>query len=367
MMTRPTVVKETPRERLELNDLPNEILVKETPRERLELNDLPNEILVKIISFLPLGTRRHVLPFVSPRFHDIVRDLDQNVTIHVHEGPEIGGLTERDLRRMMAGHRRTTVSSVYIYGDKLRFTWDFLNAGGVLSTVQWANLKCFSMTGEFPVFDSNIFVDAARAGYLWTLEQLVLRLETWPVPCTALGRWDMPGLRYLELETGVDYRAFLARPEPRLGPFNHMSRLERLKLVWSPDILYSRVGEVPFARFVNAVLPPSVTELTVETQQLGDFCLTGISGSFPKVRLFRIKFAMLLATQSARNGHELLRVFPDLRELVVYGIPNIDATEFTDFYADMILRGLRRAWSFEVTESKEIDGVTQVQVVRFFR
>jgi hypothetical protein len=249
----------------------------------------------------------------------------------------------------------------------MTYFWDFLNAGGVLATVPWVNLKLFSMTGAFPVFDSATFVAAARGGFLRPLERLVLRLQTRSVPCTALGGWDMSELRSLELETGVDYHAFLNNPEPRPGPFDHMSQLERLKLVWSPETQYSAYdGDVPFASFVDAILPPSVTELTVETDYMGDFRLTAISGPFPNVRLFRIQFVVLLATQLASIPFHLLRVFPSLQELVVYQIPNIAATDFYGHYADMILRGLGN-WSYEVTESNVVDDVTRVQVVRFFR
>jgi hypothetical protein len=145
-----------------------------------------------------------------------------------------------------------------------------------------------------------------------------------------------------------------------------MSRLVRLKLVWSPDIQFSRVGELPFARFVDAILPPSVTELTVETDNVGDFCLTGISGPFPNVRLFRVQYVVLLATELARIAFHLLRAFPSLQELVVYGIFDIAATDFQGRFADVILRDLGN-WSFEVTESDEVDDVTRVKVVRFFR
>jgi hypothetical protein len=319
-----------------------------------------------IFEYVPLCTRRHVLPLVCPKFHDVIRDLDSNVTIHVHEGPNIGGLTELDLRRMMSGHRRETVSSVYIYGHRLTNSWDFLNAGGVLATVRWVNLKCFSMTGEFPVFDSATIVAAARRGFLRPLERLVLRIQPRPVPCTALRGWNMYKLRSLELETGVGYRAFLNNPEPRPGPFDHMSELVRLKLVWSPDIPYPAYGESPFARFVDAVLPPSVTELTVETDYVGHFSLTRISGPFPNVRLFRVQFVVLLATELARIAFHLLRAFPSLQELVVYEIPDLSDTVFEGHYADVILRDLGN-WSYEVTKSIVVHDVTRVQVVRFFR
>jgi hypothetical protein len=349
-----------------VEETPKTTVVKETPKKPPNVDDLPPEILAMIFEYVPLGTRRHVLPLVCSKFHDVVRDLDSNVTIHVHEGPHIAGLTERDLCRMMSGHRRRTVSSVYIYGHTKTLPWYFKNAGNVLATVPWVNLKCFSMTGEFPVFDQAIFLDAARRGRFRPLERLVLRLHPWPLSCTVLRRWDLPELRSLELETGFHYRAFLSHQGRRPGPFDHMSRLVRLKLVWSPDIQFSRVGELPFARFVDAILPPSVTELTVETDNVGDFCLTGISGPFPNVRLFRVQYVVLLATELARIAFHLLRAFPSLQELVVYGIFDIAATDFQGRFADVILRDLGN-WSFEVTESDEVDDVTRVKVVRFFR
>jgi hypothetical protein len=328
-------------------------------------NGLPDKVLAKIFSYLPLGTRQNVLPFVCPRFHDFIRDFDQIKTIHVHEGAVISGLTERDLRRMVEGHRSMTVTSVYVYGDKIRHKWDFLDAGGVLATVWWKNVESFTMTGKFPVFDSKHISRAARLGFLRTLKRLVLRLETWPVPCTGLKDWDMPNLRSLELETGPNHRAFLRNPGP--GPFNHM-RLKRLKLGWAPDE-YWRDCELPFSfsRFVNAVLPPSVTELTLTTNQHGNFSLRGISGRFPNVKLLRVDFLMLMTIKERpRIAHELLRVFCDLWELVLTWVPNLDVWEFAACFGDVFLHEVGTAWSCE-TVSMEVDGVTIIQGARYFR
>jgi F-box-like len=323
--------------------------------------DLPNELLLRIFQYLPYGTRRHVLPLVCNRFNEIVRDLDHNVEVRVFDGSELGGLTTRDLLRTFSGHRRVTVKSIHVEGQRCASFWLFRNSGGVLLSLSWENLKLFNMTGFFRYWDLGLFVAAAREGRLRTVEHVVLQLG-WSFNCEDLLGWDLPYLRSLEVETGLGHRRFFELPGL---PFHAMERLRRVKIFWIP-MTQSVGSDKPFSRFLSLVIPSWVSELFVDTCQNCDFALWSLS-CFPNVTSFGISFSMLSSHPKQTIASDLLQAFPNLDKLIVHSIPVLPINTFANRLGDVILNGLKGGWRFVVTKTVVVFGEHQVLSGEFVR
>jgi hypothetical protein len=236
--------------------------------------------------------------------------------------------------------------------------------GGVLASIEFEKLESFVMEGEFPYWDEEMFLEAARNGRLRNLSHLVL-LQSGPFRCEDLLRWNMPRLTTVELFVGEDHADFLSRPNiPK--PFENMPQLERVSLVWYSNTL-GQLGEVPFTRFVDAAITDSVTELFLHTVQVYEFTIHGLRSQFPNMRRFGIGMMMLMVGGPDLVARDLVRVFPNLTNLVVLEISRHTVAMFEMGFGGRLRRALGDGWSYRVTDSFEVDGDPQVQTVEFFR
>jgi hypothetical protein len=139
-----------------------------------------------------------------------------------------------------------------------------------------------------------------------------------------------------------------------------MSRLERVSFVWYSNIRPD-LGELPFCRFIDAVIPPSVNEVFVNTVQIFDFNIHGILSEFPNVTCFGIPMSLLVSGGPQLTARDLLLTFPNLRRFFVLDIPRLQsADDFGNGFGARLLRALGVGWSSRLTHSRG-------ESVEFFR
>jgi hypothetical protein len=321
---------------------------KSEPSGTTNLLDLPTEVISKIFEWLPFGTRRNVLPLVCRRFQDIVREQDMNTAVYIPDSSVQGGLTQRDLLRLFAGHRRRTVSSIVIEGGGGNDAWTGCsNVAGVILSIDLEDLRCFVMDGEFPFWNELQFVEAARGGRLRSLNHLALLLSD-PLQCADLLDWVMPKLHTLELFVGADSDLFFAEPNtPR--PFENMGKLQRVSIVWHSNVKPDH-GDYHLCRFVDAVIPPSVNELYLNSLQPCEFSVHGFRSRFPNISLFGIKLSMITIGNEREIARDILFTFPNLARLIVR-LPRQSPDNVANDLGCNLQRELGAAWTYRVTES----------------